>query len=61
MHSSDTREFHPCHPSVDAGSFIYEGVWNVTWDWLFRQPPDSEITLKEAIIDALNELEGCDL
>jgi hypothetical protein len=61
MNSPGVGEFHPCHPPVDVERFLYEGAWGVTTGWLRRQPPDSVVRRKDAIRNALNELEGCDL
>jgi len=49
-----------CLPHVEVYRFIHEDVWVLTREWLVAQPARNEVTLYEAIENALNEHE-CDL
>ena len=49
-----------CLPKVEVNRFIHEGAWTLTLNWLIAQPSETEVTLFEAVKNALSE-RGCDI
>lgn len=48
-----------CLPMTDMAPFLFGEVWELTKEWLYKQPEDVKIKLHDAITSALVEQEQC--
>ena len=50
-----------CLPITDMAPFLYGNIWELTLNWLYRQPADLDIRLFDAVFTALTEQEQCEI